>query len=387
VENVRIPLVKGTVSRQARTGWPEGTVEDEHGREGFAGNYSMLYRRRPPTQWTRIEGPTRPRAIDMDALAAPDAEDPDASPALLLENEDVGIYVSRRRTAMPYYFRNVDGDEVHFVQHGEGRLETEYGDLSYEAGDYLVLPRGTTYRFHPSSADSYIVIVESRNGEVSLPERGLLGHFVPFDAALFEHPEPSADPPPEDQDEWEVRVKRGDVLTSFFYDACPMDVVGWVGTLCPLKINVRTFRGIHSERTHLPPSAYATFRGPGYWIVTFTPKPLETAADAVRPPGYHRNVDYDEVIFSHSGRLVSRNETAGPLLTLHPAGVHHGPHPRAFELTRDVERMDAYVINIDTHRALRPAPAFAAAEQEDYWAQWSTPLTAAPLAARVVSQA
>lgn len=381
MENLRLPQVRGSlVSRQARTGWPEGTVEDEHGRNGFAGNYSMLYRKRPPTQWTRIEGPSKPRAIDMGRVTSPDQTDPFGQPALLMHNVDVGISVSRRTEQMPFFFRNTDGDEVYFVQAGAGLLETEYGTLSYAPGDYIVIPRGTTYRVHPRTDDTYFVIVEARSGEVAIPPRGLLGHFVPFDAALFEYPDPDNRMETDSgATEFEIRVKHGGELTSYFYDANPMDVVGWVGTLCPLKINVKDFRGIHSERTHLPPSAYATFVGPGFWLVTFTPKPLESAPDAVRPPGYHRNVDFDEIVFTHSGQLMSRTADSGAIMSLHPGGIHHGPHPRAFELTAQAERMDAYVVNIDTNRPLHRTEAFDAAENDDYWKQWSEPLSASPI--------
>jgi homogentisate 1,2-dioxygenase len=373
------PLIRGTVSRQARVAWPEGTVEDEHGRNGFEGDVSMLYRSRPPTQWTRIEGPDRPRAFVTYDLKPGDQVAGDGQPTCMVQNQDVAVSLSRRTEPMPFYFRNCDGEEVHFVHAGTGRLETEYGDLSFEPGDYLVIPRATTYRVHPTSHDLFVLIVEARSGQVSIPERGPLGNFLPFDLAMLDYAEPPASREVEDRDEWEIRIKRGGRLTSFFYDYCPMDVVGWVGTVAPFKINVREFRSPHSERSHIPPSAYATFCAPGFYIITFTPKPFETAPDAVRPPGYHRNVDYDEVVFSHSGKLMSRVDAPGGLMSVHPAGVHHGPHPKSFELANAEDRMDAYVISVDAHSPLVPTAELETVEFEDYWRQWSSPLSGSPL--------
>ena len=54
---------KGKVPKQAHVGIPEGVCEEEHGRNGFAGPVSHLYRTHPPTGWVKIEGPLKPRAF------------------------------------------------------------------------------------------------------------------------------------------------------------------------------------------------------------------------------------------------------------------------------------------------------------------------------------
>jgi homogentisate 1,2-dioxygenase len=376
-ENVQMLIrhVKGITSRQARTGWPAGTYEDEHGRNGFAGEASMLYRSHPPTRWTRIEGDLKPRAADGRAVQTTDSPDAGGVPERLLYNDDVHLYVSRRREPMSYYMRNGDGDEIHFVHEGSGTFETDYGPLPYEPGDYIVIPKGTNYRVVPDNAENYFFIIESRRGPVAFPERGILGQHVPFDFALLESPEPR--PILDQNGEYEVRIKRGDEWTSVFYDFCPLDVVGWTGNLSVYKINIRDLRAPSSDRTHLPPSAYATFQCPGIWVVTFQPKPFETAPDAVRVPGYHRNVDYDEVVFTHSGQLMSRAEgQGGATITLHPAGVHHGPNPRAFVAVTKSDRMEAYLVNVDSEKPYQRTEAFTAAEDPNYWASFSDQLMA-----------
>jgi homogentisate 1,2-dioxygenase len=371
---MKIRHAKGVTSRQGRTSWPEGTYEDEHGREGFAGEATMLYRTHPPTRWKRIEGNLKPRAANSLAIVPSDQLDPGGVPSRVLYNDAVHVYVSRRSEAMNYYMRNGDGDEIHFVHEGSGTIETDFGPLRYERGDYIVIPAATTYRVIPDSADNnFTLIIESRRGAVGFPERGVLGHQVPFDFAILECPEP--EPILEELGEYEVRIKRDDEWTSVFYDFCPLDVVGWTGDLTVYKLNVRDLRAPHSERIHLPPSTYATFECPGFWVVTFQPKPFETDPTASRVPGFHRNIDYDEVVFTHEGRLMSRPEgQGGGTLTLHPAGIHHGPNMRAFEASKRVDRMDAYLVNIDSELPFKWTEAFTSVEDPDYWASFSDQL-------------
>src|SRR5438132_3709851 len=180
--------VKGITSRQAHVGLPEGTVEEEHGRHGFYGAASHLYRKHPPTGWTSVEGPATHHALDTNRLAA---DDEARWPTLLLGNADVNIAVHRRVRGRPEFLRNADGDELHFVHAGTGTLRTEYGPLAYRPGDYLLLPRGTTYRFECAEPTDTLV-VEAFDSSLALPERGLLGRHALFDPAMVEVPEAEA---------------------------------------------------------------------------------------------------------------------------------------------------------------------------------------------------
>jgi homogentisate 1,2-dioxygenase len=138
------PLKRGKFAKQAHVGIPEGTFEEEHGRKGFYGKSSHLYHAHPPTGWIRFEGKLRPHLFDLTKLEPPDMKDAEGMPIAFLGNDDVTLYVSRRSQPMPFYYRNADGDELLFVHRGRGTIETDFGPLTYEPGDYVVLPRAVT---------------------------------------------------------------------------------------------------------------------------------------------------------------------------------------------------------------------------------------------------
>src|SRR5512140_1023511 len=304
---MQIPIVRGKSSAQAHVGLPDGTVEEELGRDGFTGRYAHLYRAHAPVGWTRIEGPLRPRAFDAGVLDETTPGDYLAARALLLEGDDCRVHVAHLTAPMPYAFRNADGDELLFVHEGAGRIETDFGPLAYEPGDYLVVPRGTTHRVAPTSP-TRLLVVETR-GEVTVPDRGMLGQHALFDPAVLRvpSPEPSALAARPGTGEWEVRIQRAREITRVFYPFCPLDTVGYKATLVPLALNVRDIRPVTSERYHLPPSAHTTFAAPGVVIATFAPRPLENGDPrAMKVPFYHSNIDYDEVLFYHAGQFFSR---------------------------------------------------------------------------------
>lgn len=378
-----IHRAKGIYSRQGRVNTPEGTYEEGFGRQGFYGPQVTLYRRHATTDWTRIEGPLQPRALRTYDVTPDDRIDPHGLPSCLLFNDDVGILVSQRQESMPFFFRNADGDELHFIHQGEGRMECDFGVMAFEPGDYLLIPRGTNYRLVYETTENFSLIVESR-GPLGFPDRGMIGQHAPFDFTLLETPEPA---PVSDADgqEWELRIKRGGQYTSVFYDFCPMDVVGWHGSLSVLKLNVRDIRPLMSDRIHLPPSAHTTFEAAGFVVCTFVPRPLEGDPSARRVPSYHRNIDYDEVFFTHSGEFtLSGKPGSRPtgVMTLNPAGLHHGPQPGVEEASRKNWKKDARLtftaINIDTERPLQLTQAATSVEIPDYYTNWMRPSVAAP---------
>ena len=366
-------MKKGNAPNQAHVGIPEGLYEEEHGRHGFSGPASHLYRRHPPTGWVRIDGPLRPRAFACAALPTPDQRSADARPVEILRSPDVRVLLSRRAETMPSFVRNADGDEVQFVHAGRGRFETDYGVLAYEPGDYVVIPKGTTYRILVESGPSLFLIVETPT-PVELPERGLLGHHALFDKGILTAPEPA--PVSNDRDErreWEVRIKREGAYTRVFYPFYPIDVAGWKGDLWVAKLNVRDFRPVTSARYHLPPSVHATFQADGVLISTFAPRPLESDPQSLRVPFYHRNMDYDEVLFYHVGDFFSRAGIQPGMLTLHPQGIHHGPHPQAVEASRAKTHTDEVAIMIESRRPLTVLPELEPVEMKEYAMSWSIP--------------
>ena len=364
------PLKKGKTTHQAHVGLPEGTYEEEHGRKGFYGKAAHLYHANPPTGWTRFEGKLRPHLFDLNKLQPSDMHDAEGEPITFLGNNDVQLSISRRSKPMPFYFRNSDGDELYFVHRGEGTIETDFGPLAYEKGDYIVLPRSVTYRVVPNVEDNFFLIIQSK-AEFDQPDRGLLGQHALYDAAALTLPDPAPGAAKENEEgEWEVRIRCESEISKVFYPFNPLDVVGWKGDLTTWKINLRDIRPVMSHRAHLPPSAHTTFVTQGAVVCSFLPRPLEQDADALKVPFFHRNTDYDEFLFYHDGDFFSKDNIEPGFATLHPRGIHHGPHPKALANQGKKTHTDEYAVMLDGLNPIRVLPAGEKVEWEDYWASW-----------------
>jgi homogentisate 1,2-dioxygenase len=354
---------QGTVSRQGQANWPTGTFEEHHGRDGFAGDCSQLYRRHPTTLWTRVEGPIRPRGIQLDDIPPEDAKDVRAAPTLLMYNADVKFSVSKRSTPTPYYFRNADGDVTMLIQRGAGRLVCDYGVLDYGPHEYLVIPKGTNYKLIPQGGETLAYIVET-TAPIHLPDRGPLGHFLPFDISVVDVPRLERNSPADGEaGEWEIVVKREEELSSIFYPFDPMDVAGWQGSVTPFRLRLSDIRPLTSERLDVPPPAHATFEADGVWIVTLAPRPWQTEASALIPP-YHRNVDYDEIVVTLGGGDFPIPGVPDGAMSVVPGGMNHGPS--AEMLDRPLTRFPFYILGIDTRRALSYTDEFAQYEDQGF---------------------
>ena len=368
------PQSRGTFSRQAHCDLPEGTIEEEFARQGFFGPASHLYHAHAPTEWLRIEGPLRPRAYDLRQVSAADAGDPAAPVAPVLGNQDVRISVSRRRQAMPHCYRNADCDLIYFVHRGAGTLLTDFGVLAYQQGDYLVLPRGTTHRFFPTGEESFLLEIASTEMP-QLPGADRMGQHSPFDRAVLRLPElPLPGTPPNANSEWEMVIEREGQWTRVFYPFDPLDTVGWKGDLSAFALNVSDIRPVTSGRFHLPPSVHTTLKTSGFVLCTFAPRRVEGIDDpgAVRLPFYHRNIDYDEVLFYHAGTFMSRAGIDAGMMTWHPQGIHHGPQPKAIERDRQGTKThhDEVAVMIDALRPLHPLEAAGPSEIVEYAESW-----------------
>ena len=361
-----IPYIRGRVALQAHVGVPEGTVEDEYARNGFFGRYAHLYRKEAPVGWTRIEGPLRPRAFDLTKMdrGGRFARRP------ILGNADVKVSVATLADPMDGFFRNADADEVFFVHDGKGRLETDFGPLAYEPGDYLLLPRGTVYRFSPTSP-TWMLAVEAYS-EFNFPDRGMLGQHALFDPAVIRVPTPEdSSMKADERGEYRLDVLHRGQITKVFYPFCPINTVGWKGTTTAAQLNVRDIRPVLSDRYHVPPSAHTTFVAQNAVICTFAPRPLENGDPAaLKVPFYHSNIDFDEVLFYHAGEFFSRKGIAPGMLTFHPQGIHHGPQPGADSRAKSSARTEEVAIMIDTRRPLDVLDAMNAVEMGDYWKSW-----------------
>jgi homogentisate 1,2-dioxygenase len=367
------PLKKGRFSPQAHVALPAGTYEEEHGRKGFYGKTAHLYHANPPTGWVRFAGKLRPHCLDLNQLQPTDLSDPAGGPTAVMGNHEIQILVSRRSAPMPFYFRNADADELYFVHRGEGTVETDFGPLRFRKGDYLVLPRAVTYRIVPETTDNFFLIFASQ-GEFEQPEKGLLGQHALYDPGMIETPEPGGGTlpptPAESGPEWEVRILAAGEISQVWYPFDPLDIVGWKGDLCVWKINIADIRPVMSHRAHLPPSAHTTFVTPGAVVCSFVPRPLEEDPDALRVPFFHRNTDYDEFLFYHDGDFFSKDNIKPGMATLHPRGIHHGPHPKALANQAKKSRTDEYAVMLDGLNPIAVLPAGEAVEWKEYWASW-----------------
>ncbi|HEY1217468.1 MAG: homogentisate 1,2-dioxygenase [Bryobacteraceae bacterium] len=374
------PLKKGKFASQAHVGLPEGTYEEEHGRKGFYGKSAHLYHAHPPTGWIRFEGKLRPHCFDLNRVEPSDLRDREGTPLAVLGNRDVQVYVSRRSQAMPFYYRNADGDELIFVHRGAGIIETDFGPLRFEKGDYVVMPRAVTYRVAPETTDNFFLIIQSRT-EFDPPEKGLLGQHALYDPAVVTtpEPEPHLDDGAASAGEWEIRIKAEDEISKVVYPFNPLDVVGWKGDLTAWKINMRDIRPVMSLRAHLPPSAHSTFVTEGAVVCSFLPRPLEQDEDAMRVPFFHRNTDYDEFIFYHDGDFFSRDGIRAGMATLHPRGIHHGPHPKALLNQKKRSRTDEYAVMLDGLNPIHVLPAGEQVEWKEYWSSWLDEAVAPPI--------
>lgn len=367
---ISFPRVEGTASRQAHADLPEGTYERELGREGFFGPATQMHHRHPPTGWTNFEGPLRPHAYDLTRLNA--VESSPWGARLVLSNSHVAMRFWRTAGAMDHLARNADGDELLFVHQGKGELFCDYGRLVFSEGDYIVLPRGTMWRV-ACTGDSAFLMIEATGESYRLPEKGMLGPQAIFDPAMLRAPAiDDAFLAQQDETEWRVRIKRGGAVSTATYPFNPLDAVGWHGDLSPVSINWRDIRPLTSHRYHLPPSAHTTFLSRRFVVCTFVPRPFETDPGALKVPFFHNNDDYDEVIFYHQGDFFSRDNIHPGMVTFHPCGFTHGPHPKALAaaFTPRKTHTDEVAVMLDARDALVPGDLPEGVEFTGYVDSW-----------------
>jgi len=366
------PRVEGTASRQAHADLPPGTYEREMSKEGFFGPAAFFHHRHPPTGWSGFEGPLAPHAFDFTKLEAA-RNDPWSAPDLLF-NASARIRFWRTSGKMDALARNADGDELLFVHQGRGDLFCDFGRLAFEPGDYIVLPRGTMWRLE-CAEPAAILLVEATNTTYMLPDKGLVGGHAIFDPAMLDAPKvDAAFLAQQDEKPWRVAVKRRGAVSTIAFPYNPLDAIGWHGDLSVCRINVRDIRPLMSHRYHLPPSAHTTFVAGRFVVCTFVPRPFETDPGAIKIPFFHNNDDYDEVIFYHAGDFFSRDNIHPGMMTLHPGGFTHGPHPKALErmLVQTKPGTDEYAVMVDTRDALEIGAPAASVEWTGYVDSWKS---------------
>ncbi|WP_308639690.1 homogentisate 1,2-dioxygenase [Paenibacillus silvisoli] len=362
---------------------PDGSLYREQvmGTKGFSGIQSILYHHHAPTEILNAQllaayrpqyetqGALRHRHFRTAGLIA--KGDAVAGRQYLLGNDDLLIGIVHPTEAMSYYYRNGDGDELLFVHKGTGSVETMFGTLRYKPGDYIVVPIGTIHRIVPDPGKSKLLVVET-NSWITTPKRyrnehGQLLENSPYcerDIRLPEKLETFTEP-----GEYEVRTKKGGFLHSHLYPHHPLDVVGWDGYLYPWIFNIRDFEPI-TGRIHMPPPIHQTFEGHNFVICSFCPRLYDYHPKSIPAPYFHSNVDSDEVLYYVKGNFGSRKGIEEGSVTLHPAGIPHGPHPGKIEASIGKRDTNELAVMIDTFRPLQVVDHLQGAEDKNYVFSW-----------------
>lgn len=365
------PHKEGTVSRQAHADFPdEGIYEREVGRSGFFGPATHLHHTHAPTGWTNWEGPLRPRAFDLNELNKVTNSPWDAP--VVLHNPHCQFRIWKLEKNMDFLARNGDGDDLFFIHEGAGELFCDYGHLTIRDGDYIVVPRSTTWRLEVTTPITMLMI-EATNGAYQLPEKGLVGPHAIFDEAMLDMPKiDEAFKAQQGETEWKVAIKRRGAISTVTFPFNPLDAIGWHGNHSVARINWRDIRPLMSHRYHLPPSAHTTFVAERFVVCTFVPRPIESDPGALKVPFYHNNDDYDEVIFYHAGDFFSRDNIKPAMISFHPSGFTHGPHPKAFAAGRVGAKKftDEVAVMIDTRDALEVGDNLERVEWTGYVDSW-----------------
>lgn len=361
---------QGESTKQAHKAIPEGYFEEEQGRKGFFGPVSHLIRKNPSTRWKEIQGDLLPRLYDLVKL---DATKPRVQ--RLFYNSDVTIlkgYVPKYNKEELLSYRNADGDMMLFCHKGSGKVLTEYGELDFRRGTYIIIPKNIAYTIL-ANEDCDFFMTEAKGSGYEEPARGIVGRHAVYDINAIGKPDLAK------QEKtlatlWmpvtKVEIKYNEEKSTYVYPDNFYDVIGWKGDLFPFTLHMDDMMPLMSHRAHLPPSAHTTFVAQGFVICTFLPRPLESDADALKVPFYHQNMDYDEILFYHDGDFFSRDNLHAGMLTYHPAGFPHGPHPKAMEKVKTQTHTKEYAVMVDTRQPLKRDASLEALEVKDYWKSW-----------------
>ncbi len=353
--------------RQPHKNIPKGFFEEEQGQDGFYGPVSHLIRKNPSTRWSHIDGSLKPRMFDLVSKNNLQTWKP------LLYNDNLKINFLNCKGHSSELFKNANGDLLYFCHKGEGVVLTEYGLLNYHSGQYIVIPKSFSHVFIPSQNSSFFV-VESLKSHFQSPDRGLLGRHGLYDSDSLIRPDLKSLNNYLKNNKLEFKkmiVHHQDQKTIFTYKECLFDVVEWKGDLFPYTLDMNDIMPVMSHRVHLPPSIHSTFVTKEFIVCSFLPRPLEQDKDALKVPFYHQNTDYDEVLFYHDGDFFSRDHLHAGMMSFHPPGFPHGPHPKAIEKIKDKTWTNECAVMIDSKQSLKQHSQLKELEIENYWQSWS----------------
>jgi homogentisate 1,2-dioxygenase len=355
--------------------------EEVMGLEGFASIQSVLYHHFLPPRVKEVElmGSAKPEYVDFGAIRhrafktadVPKGGDPVAARRALMGNNDVILGVSRPTESMDYYYRNSQAYECWFVHEGSGTLKSQFGNLEFGEGDYIVIPFGTTWTMDLPNGGARFFVIETPS-EIEPPRRyvndvGQLLEHAPYTERDIRVPQELESHT--EKGDFEVRVKVRDVISRHTLDHHPLDVVGWDGYLYPWIFNINDFQPI-TGAIHLPPPNHQTFKGQNFVLCSFVPRMYDYHPEAIPAPYNHSNVQSDEMIYYAEGEFMSRRSIDRCDITLHPFGLPHGPQPGATEASIGKKRTEELAVMVDTFHPLHITTEALEFEKEDYQDSW-----------------
>lgn len=290
----------------------------------------------------------------------------------LLVNSDVIISVAAPSQSLTtYFYKNADADEVLFIHKGSGTLRTMFGNISFEYGDYLIIPRGIIYQINFDSSENKMLITESTS-PIYTPKRyrnwfGQLLEHSPFCERDYKLPENL-----ETHDEigdFTLKIKKQGKLHEVIYNSHPFDIVGWDGYNYPYGFSIHNFEPI-TGRVHQPPPVHQTFESKGFVICSFVPRLYDYHPKAIPAPYNHSNIDSDEVLYYVDGDFMSRTDIEQGHISLHPGGIPHGPHPGTYEKSIGKKETLELAVMIDTFKPLQITEDAIKIEDKKYYKSW-----------------
>lgn len=357
--------------------------EQLFGTEGFSGFSSLLYQVHRPTQIKEIikSYSVAPEiAIDknikpllLEGSKVKPADDfIDSRTAVLLNNDCIIGLAAPRKSLRTYFYKNADADEMLFIHKGSGKLRTMMGNIDFEYGDYLIIPRGMIYQIDFNTEDNRIFYVESYTPFYT-PKRyknssGQLLEHSPFCERDFKLPLELETY--DEKGDFIVKIKKEGMMHEIVYATHPFDVIGWDGYNFPWGFSIHNFEPI-TGRVHQPPPVHQTFETSTFVVCSFVPRLYDYHPQAIPAPYNHSNIDSDEVLYYVDGDFMSRNNIEQGHITLHPKGIPHGPAPGAYERSVGQKVTEELAVMVDTFRPLKVTKAALGIDDGKYYKSWT----------------
>ena len=270
------------------------------------------------------------------------------------------------------FYRNSFGHEYVFIHHGTGKLLSEYGQLPFEPGDQIIVPRGTTYQMFFDKLEGNKLMICESDTPFDVPkhyrnEYGQMLEGAPFcerDIKLPEHMDAT-----DKEGEFRMILKAWNRAFEYILPHHPFDVVGWDGYNYPHALNIKDYCPIVGK-IHLPPPVHLLFKTHHFVVCNFVPRPFDFHPDSIPAPYFHSNIDSDEILYYVDGDFMSRKGVVEGSITLHPGGLPHGPQPGKTEASIGKKETSEWAIMIDTFEPLLPTVNVKETLDPDYARSW-----------------